>query len=110
MQMLGVKDTDVIEEHMCINDHCCFKKVCKRQWIYHKDDVCYKCGSRWFKFLSSGAGVCLTWCHTLHSAIQGATHAAWEGGSGTQALCRRPSDTDSNSNVLIVESYLEDAV
>lgn len=53
MQALGVLQASEFEEHICVNECCCFPKLARKNWKHHIDMQC-SCGEKRFKIVSNG--------------------------------------------------------
>ncbi len=53
MQILGVLELSAVEEHVCVNECCHYKKLPPSEWVHHIDEEC-ACGEMRFKIVSNG--------------------------------------------------------
>lgn len=57
-KILGTRDAQQCERHVCICDKHVFKTVLPRDYVLHKDDQCPKCGEKRFKKVSHPSDHC----------------------------------------------------
>ncbi|DBA94640.1 TPA: hypothetical protein ACH3X1_002212 [Trebouxia sp. C0004] len=52
-KILGVLELSAVEEHVCVNECCHYKKLPPSEWVHHIDEEC-ACGERRFKIVFNG--------------------------------------------------------
>jgi len=60
--IIGVEDAHAMEEHVCVNDDCCFPKLGASQWKHHRDDWCLHCSQKRFKLVWPAPDAKSDWC------------------------------------------------